>query len=281
MISVIIAYYNEKESLTSCLETLILQTYPNFEIVLVDDGSSDNSKFKVQSAKLQFKIHNLTLLSQQHQGPAVARNLGAKHAKGDILVFVDADMTFDPKFLVTLTRPIEKGLCKGTFTKEEYVSNWGNVWARCWNFNSGIKTASRIPVNYPDKAPVFRAILASEFKRVGGFDDIGFTDDWTLSRKLGYKSERAEGAICYHRNPQTAKEIFMSARWIGKNEFISGTIMRKLFSFFRYSPIVQLLRASILTLRYREILLPVFIIVYSFAINISIVETLMNGKKYK
>ena len=281
MVSVIISYYNEKDVLTACLFSLTAQTYSDFEIIAVDDGSTDNSKKIVQNAILQFKLKKLTLLTQQHHGPASSRNLGANFAKGEILVFVDADMTFEKKFLENLVVPIEKGKCKGTFTKEEYVSNWTNVWARCWNYNSGLNAALRIPQNHPNKAPVFRAILASEFKRVGGFDEIGYTDDWTLSRKLGYQSDAAIGAICYHRNPQSIKEIFESARWIGKNEFISGTLSRKIINLIRFSPQVQSIRACILTIRFRELLFPIFIIIYSLSINLSIIESFVSGKKYK
>src|SRR3989338_8441150 len=272
MISVIISFYNEKDVLSACLNSLAAQTYPDFEIIMVDDGSTDNSKFIVQNAKLQFKLNKLTLLTQQHLGPASSRNLGAGIAKGEILVFVDADMTFDNKFLEKLVAPIEKGKSKGTFTKEEYVSNWTNVWARCWNYNIGLYTNLRIPQNHPNKAPVFRAILASEFKRVEGFDEIGYTDDWTLSRKLGYQSDAVIGAICYHRNPQSIKEIFESARWIGKNEFISGTLFCKIINLIRFSPQVQSIRAFILTIRFRELILPLFIIIYSLAINLGIIE---------
>ena len=281
MVSVIISYYNEKDVLSTCLKSLAAQSYTDFEIITVNDGSTDNSKKIVQNAKLQFKLKKLTLLTQQHKGPASSRNLGANFAKGEILVFVDADITFEKKFLENLVVPIEKGKSKGTFTKEEYVSNWTNVWARCWNYNNGLNTALRIPQNYPSKAPVFRAILASEFKRVRGFDEIGYTDDWTLSRKLGYLSDAAVGAICYHRNPQSIKEVFESARWIGKNEFISGTLFRKIINLIRFSPQVQSIRAFILTIRFREIILPLFIIIYSLAVNLSIIESFVSEKKYK
>ena len=65
MVSVIISYYNEKDVLTACLISLTAQTHPDFEIIAVDDGSTDNSKKIVQNAILQFKLKKLTLLTQQ------------------------------------------------------------------------------------------------------------------------------------------------------------------------------------------------------------------------
>ena len=76
-------------------------------------------------------------------------------------------MTFDKNFLQNLTQPIidakKKGLSTpaGTFSKNEIVSNWDNVWARCWNINNNLPPKKRLPNNYPDHQKVFRAILKS------------------------------------------------------------------------------------------------------------------------
>src|SRR5690606_41627932 len=108
----------------------------------------------------------VNLVQQKHLGPGEARNLGAKKAKGKILAFVDADMTFDQEFLEYLVKPIQEGKTNGTLGKEEYVSNWDNIWARCWNLNEGWMERRRHPIGYPDTQKVFRAILKEEFDRV-------------------------------------------------------------------------------------------------------------------
>src|SRR5260221_8684035 len=95
-ISVIIPTYNEEKVIGECLSSLQKQTEKNFEVVIVDDGSTDStiSELSNRSKNLRIKI-----LEQKHQGPAMARNLGVKNAQGEILVFLDADMTFDSNFL--------------------------------------------------------------------------------------------------------------------------------------------------------------------------------------
>ena len=170
---------------------------------------------------------------------------------------------------------------KGTFTKEEYVSNWENKWARCWNYYQGIKDKRRIPQDYSDKSPVFRAILKKEFEKVGGFSDIGFTDDWTLSRKLGIKATLAKGAICYHHNPDSLKEIYRQARWIGKNEFISGNLIRKIINIFRYSLAVQTVISFIKAFQYKEIGMIPFSYIYSLGIRRSISMSFFGERKSK
>src|SRR3989304_4442751 len=147
-ISIIIPTYNEEDEIVECLESLGKQTYGDFEIIVVDDGSVDKTLSVL--SKLKVKIEELKVFQQSHKGPGAARNLGAKHAKGEILVFIDADMTFDPNFLQELIEPILYAKAKGTFSKNEYVSNWRNRWARCCNINEGWESGSGHPKGYPD-----------------------------------------------------------------------------------------------------------------------------------
>lgn len=279
-ISVIIPIYNEEKTISDCLGALAKQTVPA-EIIVVDDGSRDNTMSKVEAQMSKLKGFNVIILRQSHQGSGAARNLGASMASGEILVFVDADMTFAPDFLEKLTVPIIDGETKGTFTKDEYVANWDNVWAKCWNYNQRIGTKRRIPENYPATAPVFRAILKSEFEKVWGFDNIGFTDDWTLSRKLGYQAKVAEDALCYHRNPETLTEVYKQARWIGKNEFISGSLQRSLLNLARSSLPASILSGLWLSFRYQEPAMLVFKPIYNLAIVHSILGSFLGGEHYK
>lgn len=274
MVSVIIPVYNQKAALQQCLASLNTQTYTNFEIIVVDDGSDEEIKTNLKNI-------NLNILRQSHLGPGIARNLGAKKAKGQILAFADADMTFKHDYLDNLIKPIISKESKGTFTKEEFVSNFDNPWARSWNLNMGIIDKRRIPENYHETSPVFRAILKSEFDKVGGFENIGYTDDWTLSRKLGYKADLAKGAICYHHNPGNAVEVFEQARWIGKNEFISGSTLRRTYNLIKLNPFIQFLRSVYLSLRYKFFFQILFSLVYYSGITLSIILSFFAENKYK
>src|SRR5258706_12770209 len=227
LISVIIPVFNEEKVIGECLDSLKLQSLKGFEIIVVDDGSTDST---LEIAKK----FDAKIFEQNHHGPGVARNLGAKHAKGKILVFVDADMTFESNFLRNLCKPIQKNKIKGTFSKEEYVSNWDNVWSLCWNINSNLPSKRRLPLNYPDTQKVFRAILKSEFDRVHGFSKGGYTDDYTLSHKLGYEAVAAPNAIFYHKNPDNLSEAYNQAKWIGKREYKLG-ILGAVVAFLRAS----------------------------------------------
>ena len=274
MVSVIIPVYNEEDSILDCLSSLSLQSHRQFEIIVVDDGSTDQSVSKIKDKKI-------ILLKQSHLGPGPAKNLGVKHAKGNIMVFVDADMTFEKNFIKNLTSPIIQKKTIGTFTKDEFVSNWNNIWARCWNWNQGLEDNHRIPNDYPDTSPVFRAILKSEFDKVKGFDNTGFTDDWSLSKKLGFKATLAVNAVCFHRNPETLGEVYNQARWIGKNEFIAGNLIRRLFSIARFNPITQLLRSIYICLKFKQLSYLTFSLIYYSGITASVFLSFFGEEKSK
>ncbi|GEM_PF-460975 len=242
-ISVIIPTYNEEKVILDCLRSLDDQFYKDFEVIVVDDGSIDKTLEIISNFKT--KRYELTVLKQLHRGPAMARNLGAKHAKGKILVFVDADMTFAKTFLGELSGPIIEGRTMGTFSKLEYVANNENIWSQCWGFNEGWVYEMRHPLNYPDHQKVFRAILKSEFDRVDGFSKGGYTDDYTLSEKLGYEADAVKG-VFYHKNPDTLSEIFRQAKWVGKRKYklgLIGIIVALIRSSFPVSILVGLYKA--------------------------------------
>lgn len=270
-ISVIVPTYNEEEVILDCLESLTKQTFKDFEIIVVDDGSTDSTLEKLKGVKV---------FHQNHLGAGAARNLGAKHAKGEILVFVDADMTFDRNFLKMLIKPILQGRTKGTFSKDEYVSNWNNIWSKCYNKNEGWVDKRRHPKNYPNTQKVFRAILKSEFDKVGGFTAGGYNDDWSLSEKLGYEATLAEKAIFFHKNPETLKEIFNHAQWVGKRRYKMGVI-GYMIALVRSSLPVSLVIGLVKSFLTGQPMFLIFKIVYDAGICVGIISYMFTKKGAK
>ena len=282
-VSVIIPAYNEENVIRDCLESLSKQTYKDMEVIVVDDGSTDQTVDIVET--INHKQYTINLLHQKHQGPGLARNLGVEKAKGEILVFVDSDMTFDKKFIQMLIKPILSGKAIGTFSKDEYVSNKDNVWSKCWNINKRLPFNRMHPKNYPDEQLVFRAILKKEFNKAGGFSPVGYIDDYTISEKLGVKAIAAPNAVFYHRNPGSLWEVFKQARWIGKSEYkrrkIKNEQIMRLISLIRYSLPFTLIHSCTGVVRYRIPKYFLFKIVYDFAIEISLIKSFFGEQKYK
>jgi len=264
MVSVIIPTFNEGNYLGACVASLTKQSLEDFEIIIVDDGGVDNSEFIVQNLKLQNENKKIVYLKQSHKGPGAARNLGAKSARGDILVFVDADMNFERNFLKNLIKPILLGKCKGTFSKMEYVGNWENVWSRCWNINEGWEDRRRHKKGHPDTQKVFRAILRREFVRVEGFSPGGYSDDYSLSDKLGYKAINAPNSIFFHNNPQSLSEVFRQAKWASKRNYKFGAL-GVVLGLIRYTPPITFIVSLFKFLIKKEPRFLLFKVVYDFA----------------
>ena len=286
-ISIIIPAFNEEKSIADCLNSLLKQTYKqslpskegkDIEIIVIDDGSTDKTKEIVKSFPIK-------LLEQKHLGPGVARNLGAKESKGEILVFADADMTFDEKYIEKLVEPIIKNGVIGTFSKEERVLNKDNVWSKCWNINRDLPIDRMHPKNYPDTQNVFRAILRDKFLSTGGFTPIGYVDDHTIADKLGVKAVAAENAFFYHRNPDNLSEIFTQARWIGKSEFkrrkIKNEFLMKLVTIIRFSLPLSLVTGLYKSVKFNLLQFLIFKIIYDLAIEISVIKSFFGEQQYK
>jgi glycosyltransferase involved in cell wall biosynthesis len=109
LFSVIVPTFNRADEIKELLDSLSKQTIPhnNFEIIIVDDGSTDNTKEVIESIKSKFDL-NIRTLYQNHKGPGEARNLGMKNAKGKYFVFIDSDCIADKNWLSAYKKEVEQ-----------------------------------------------------------------------------------------------------------------------------------------------------------------------------
>jgi len=89
-VSVVIPTYNREKILHKTIESVLQQTYQDFELIIVDDGSTDNTKMLVLEYVEQYK-DQVHYVYQEHKNAACARNIGIKHARGEYIAFLDSD----------------------------------------------------------------------------------------------------------------------------------------------------------------------------------------------
>ena len=108
-VSIIVPVYNVENYLRPCLDSIMAQTYTDFEAVLVDDGSTDSSG-RICDEYAQ-KDHRFIVVHKQNEGVAMARITAFEHSEGEYITFIDADDYVSPVYLEKLTSPIiEEGV---------------------------------------------------------------------------------------------------------------------------------------------------------------------------
>jgi glycosyltransferase involved in cell wall biosynthesis/uncharacterized MnhB-related membrane protein len=102
LISVVICAYNAERTMHSCLESLRKLDYPNFEVVIVDDGSRD------ATAEIAMDFPEFRLIRQPNKGLSVARNVGMRAARGELIAYTDSDCVVDPHWLTLMVRAMHE-----------------------------------------------------------------------------------------------------------------------------------------------------------------------------
>lgn len=117
MVSIILPVFNAEKFLSQCLDSILRQTYQEWELIAVDDGSKDGSIEILKSyEKRDNRIH---IISKENEGVSIARNIALKHAHGDYIYFVDSDDIVMPEGLMILVKAMESS--KATFVKSDFL----------------------------------------------------------------------------------------------------------------------------------------------------------------
>jgi glycosyltransferase involved in cell wall biosynthesis len=204
--SVVIPTYNRRKILEKCLLALEKQRFSQqssiagYEVILVDDGSTDNTVGWLEAQR--DRLPHVRIYQQDHQGPAAARNLGVKMAKGETIVFIDSDLVVTETFLQSHANGLARGKTLGdrSFT-------YGAVINTC-NFDN--------PTTEPYKITDFSAAyfatgnvaISRHWLEKAGLFDTQFSlygwEDLELGvrlKQLGLNLIKCPEAVGYHWHP--------------------------------------------------------------------------------
>lgn len=104
LVSIIIPCYNDSEFIEQAVSSALSQTYPNIEVIVVDDGSDNKTKMVLK--KLEPKITKL--ITQENKGQSIARNIGIREAKGKYILNLDSDDFFEPDFCLKSVKKFQE-----------------------------------------------------------------------------------------------------------------------------------------------------------------------------
>lgn len=124
-ISVIIPIYNVEKYLTECLDSVLNQTFKDFEIICVNDGSTDGSSDIINDYSQKYE--NITVINKENEGSGLARNTGLKHANGNYVFFMDSDDYLAENALEKLYENITSNKSDMVFFKKAIADDKGNI----------------------------------------------------------------------------------------------------------------------------------------------------------
>lgn len=206
--SVIMPAYNAAKTIHSAISSVLAQTCENWELIIVDDGSRDNTLEVVR----RFDDARVYILSCNHGGPAGTRNAGIRVARGKYVCLLDSDDLWLPTYLATMYAALEQE----TGAAMAYGDAWimDDVTRRIGRLTAMMLTDPPIP---PPSRPlefliallqrnfvfVSATVLRSALLSVGGFDaSLARAEDYDLWLRLaarGYRAVRSEGVHAIYR----------------------------------------------------------------------------------
>lgn len=206
-VSVIIPTYNRKDLLRETLNSLAQQTYPkdHFEVILVDDGSTDGTA-AIAAEAFPFVLRYFW---QSNQGDAAARNLGAQQSQAEFLVFLDDDILVEPGYLTHLIQAHDIG-------QNKIVIGTGNLWpAESTPFSQSVYTSQTLDHAHTVTELPFRDVFCNNMSlRRGAYFKIGMMQGLDFpgssmwcdldfnyrAYRQGFVFFRSANAICWHRD---------------------------------------------------------------------------------
>ena len=225
-VSVIMPCYNGERYLEESIQCVLNQSYKDIELIIVDDGSTDNSKNIIKTYGERIK-----LFEQTNKGPYPARNLGIQHSTGEFIAFLDADDYWTPDFIEKLYQALKPGNAALAYC------GWQNVGI------PGKTSEPYIPPDYEteDKLyaflrsaapwPIHAALVrASVLKEAGGFDeDFHTCMDYDLWLRIGAKQPiiRVSEVMAFYRHHEQGQITSTQWRqayntWMVKKKFIKA-----------------------------------------------------------
>jgi len=226
LVSVIIVNYNGKTYLEKCLESLMKINYNNYEIILVDNNSTDTS---IEFVKNTYPSITIIKLNDNY-GFAEPNNIGAKNAKGDYLLFLNNDTEVDPDFIDELVNVLKKdpkiAICQSLLLKPngavdssgDFIDTLGRAYSSKNKVNEVKKILSARGASM--------MVRKDSFWDLGGFDKKFFAsfEDVDLGWRAwiwGYKIVLVPNSIVYHKGGQTVKKQLSDVRFHGvKNSLV-------------------------------------------------------------
>ena len=216
MISIVVPAYNEEATIRGCVQSLLGLNYAHYEVIVVDDGSTDRTFEEVEG----FAVSGVRVIRQENRGKANALNRGILSSRGELVVTVDADTRLDKASLSRIADRFVANRRLGAVAgnvKVEPGSGLLNV-LQAAEYTTGInlvrKAQSMLGCVMVVPGPI-AALRKEAIERIGFFSDDTFAEDFDMTMKIlrsGYEVEYEDGAIAYTDAPKGLEDLMKQRR---------------------------------------------------------------------
>ena len=273
--SIVVPVYNRPDEMKELLDSLEKQDYKDFELVVIEDGSSVTSEDICTQYAEKFPIH---YHFKKNEGPSIGRNMGASLAKGDYLIFTDSDCILPPNYLSLISNSITDEY-QGYGGPDESHPDFNNMQkAISYSMTSLLTTGGIRARKKNEKNYVLRSfnmtILKEAFLKMGGFpatklhpgEDTIFGIDFL---QAGYKTKIIPEAHVYHKRRNSIQSFYKQVSNFGKVRYLITKLYPETFKITFLFPSVFFLFVvlSVLLLPWTRIL---FVLVVSYLLAIFI-----------
>lgn len=219
LVSVIVPAYNEAVVLRPCVESILASRYPNLEVILVNDGSTDGTGALMRELAREHPA--VTAVDQANAGKGAALNTGIARARGEILLFVDADGIFTPRTVEWLLVGFADASV-GAVCGDDRPANPDRTLTKMLSVLSHLGTGMvRRTLSILHCLPIVSgnigAFRADLVRAVGGFDEHTLGEDLELTWRVygaGYRVAFQPRAIVYAESPSTVRGLWRQrVRW--------------------------------------------------------------------
>lgn len=199
-ISVIVPVYNVEKYIKRCVESILNQTLEQIELILIDDGSVDNSG-KICD-EFQEKDNRVSVIHQKNQGVSIARNNGLDIATGKYIAFIDADDFIDARMFQTMFETAEKENSDLAICGSDYVDVDGNIKETYLEKEREILTREEIFQRYFDMPPSIRKAVWNKIFRRDLLQNLKFSPGIKMAEDAEFLFEyikKIEKAVLIHK----------------------------------------------------------------------------------
>src|SRR5579864_775617 len=219
VVSVIIPAFNAADYIAAALESVLAQTFPDYEVILVNDGSPDTQRLEQAIEPYASRIIYLT---QENRGPSAARNLGIRHARGEWLALLDSDDAWLPHYLSEQLRFLQQDpsldmvYCDAALEGEKYAE--GKTFMQL--------CPSTGPVTFESLVTAQTQVITSgsvvrrlKVKAAGFFDEqMRYSEDHDLWLRIAHSG----GQIAYQHQALLRRKVRPDSQGSSASDLLSG-----------------------------------------------------------